>query len=567
MLISEVIAVSLLRHGGGTVFGLMGDGNMSMLEAYSREGGRFVASRHEAAAVAMAAGFALAGGGLGLCTVTCGPGLTQVATTLISAVRRRVPVLLFAGRADSIYDQQYLDQKRFVESCGAVFYAIGPSDNAAEVVSHAARVARVRRIPVVVEAGIRIQEGEDDWGEWNQANLWPDDSQLQPRAESQSYTRIMPEIAFIDELRDRIIKAKRPVILAGYGAVASGAREEILEVAHRYGALTATTLYAKGWLDSDPFALGISGLYASAIGEELLSEADLVVAVGASLNRYTTEGGLTFGDAEVVTIDIAPLPESRFVSPELEVIGDAKLVLRALLSEDPDGAERGPAFRTTETAMRIQNADQPGTYGADKKGLDPRALMARLESFIQPSDLIVVGVGHFQDFVIQYLCPRYQNEFIFTLGFGAIGEGLSTAIGASAVDPTRRVLLIEGDGGIITHIQELDTVSRYGLPLDIVVMNDEALGAELHKLRARNSGTLGAELRSPDLAKIANAFGLHGQTVATVDALEEAFARGAHYSFPRLIDVRISDQVVSDPFLKLYFGEINAAPNQIRYQS
>src|SRR6202789_973173 len=320
MKLYEAIAESLVGEGVDTLFGLMGDGNMSLWGALGAAGKiNIISSRNEAAAVAMSDGYAKTTGKIGVCTVTCGPGLTQVGTSLMVAVKGRSPIVLIIGEipAGAKNNLQSMDQRKFAEACGARYHSITSVDNAADEIAEAFYAARVHRTPVVLNLPIDLQEKSFDW-DWEYR---PSHSVLPPLIEA-------PSEAALTAVADKLIAAEHPVIIAGRGARA--AKPAILRLAERTGALLATSLQAKGLFSCEEYDLGISGAFASRPSEELLAEADFVLAVGAELGYYTSEGGLMFPQAEVARIDIRPYPETIGVLPGLYVRGDATQAVTAL---------------------------------------------------------------------------------------------------------------------------------------------------------------------------------------------------------------------------------------------
>src|SRR5580698_3438068 len=166
MKLYEAVADSLVAEGCETIFGLMGDGNMSLWGALGRAGKiKIVSARHEAASVSMADGYSKATGKIGVCTVTCGPGLTQVGTSLMVAARGRAAIVLIIGEIPqgAKNNLQSMDQRRFAEACGARYQNVTSIDNAPDEIAEAFYAARVHRVPVVLNLAIDLQERSFDW--------------------------------------------------------------------------------------------------------------------------------------------------------------------------------------------------------------------------------------------------------------------------------------------------------------------------------------------------------------------------------------------------------------------
>ncbi len=551
MRVYEAIAAAIADEGRGPVFGLMGDGNLAFWGAFAQAGRAVIYSaRHEAAAVAMADGYHRASAEVGVATVTCGPGLTQTGTSLVVAQRNRSSIVVFTGEiaAGAKNKLQVMDQRRFAESCGALFHSVTSSSNAPEEVAEAFYAARVRRCPVVLNVPMNIQEQAFDWA-------------FEYRPSSQFIVRATPRAneALLAALADRLLKAERPVLIAGFGAKISGAGQSIIELAERIGALLATSLKAKGLFMEQAFDLGVAGAFSSKATERLLADADFVLGIGAELGYYTSEGGLLFPAAEVARIDIAPWPEEIGLLPGLYLTSDARSAVASLnqiVSKSLPAGRTG--WRTTDTARTIAEPTVPFPKPAD--GLDPRALMRHLSNAV-PSDAVVTcGVGHFWHFVAMYLVLPERAAMHFSNQFGAVGQTLPVAFGIGAANLSRPHIVIEGDGSLMFNIQELETVVRYRLNMVLIVMNDGGYGAEVQKLSVSGFPPELAQWASPDYVALVRAFGgegvMLGKEADIVGAIREGLKRGGLY----LVDARLSPTTLSDPFRRLYHGLENNAP-------
>jgi thiamine pyrophosphate-dependent acetolactate synthase large subunit-like protein len=548
MKLYEAIADSLVAEGVETLFGLMGDGNMSLWGAMGAAGKiNIISSRNEAAAVAMADGYAKTTGKVGVATITCGPGLTQVGTSLLVAARGRAPIVVIIGEIPkgAKNNLQSMDQRKFAEACEARFHSITSVDNAADEIAEAFYAARVHRTPVVLNLPIDLQEKSFDW-DWEYR---PSLGLLPPLAEAPSEASLAP-------VADKLAAAERPVIIAGRGARA--AKAAIVALAERSGALLATSLQAKGLFSGEEYDLGVSGAFASGPSEALLADADLVLAVGAELGYYTSEGGLMFPQAEVARIDIRPYPDAIGVLPGLYVRGDATQAVMALNAMLEARQVRKSGFRTAETkAVLTASAHH---FPTPNDGLDPRVLAGELSKALPKGALLTCGGGHFFSFPAMYTALPAGTELQWSYHFGAVGQGLPVAIGVGAGNPGRPHIAIEGDGSLMMNLQELDTVTRYNMQMVLIVWNDGGFGAEVHKLKVKGFDPALAQWRSPDFVSIARSFGGDGVRLAKETDLGAAIAQGIKQGGLFVIDARVSPTTVSDPYGKVHYGLENHAP-------
>ena len=545
----EAIADALLAEGCQDYFGLMGDGNMWLWSSLAKKNAHIISARHEAAAVSMADGYSRTTGKVGVAMVTCGPGLTQCGTTLIIAARNRSQMVLIAGQINpgAKNKTQLMDQKRFVEACYARFHTVTSLDNMAEEIAEAFYAARVHRVPVVLNLDMALQEREIDWDfDYRPSTLF-----LPPRVETPSPDMLTPVV-------EKLAAAQRPVIIAGKGAMASGAKDEIIRLADRVGALLATSLQGKGFFAGQPWDIGIAGAFASAPSERLLADADFVLGVGAELGYYTTEGGLLFPGAEVARIDIKPMPDEIGVIPGLYIQGDARKTVAGLAEALESRQVRNEGYRNAETRAILDAPAQPWEPPAD--GLDPRAVGQQLARALPKGVLITCGAGHFFSFPAMYTAMPEGAEIQFSYQFGAVGQGLPLAVGTGAGNPGRPHIAIEGDGSMLFHIQELDTVTRFKMQMVLIVWNDGGYGAEVHKLLPKGFDWGQSHWDSPDFVAIAKAFGGDGVRLEKETDLPAAIATGLAQGGLYLIDVRVSPTTPSDPHGKLYYGIESKAP-------
>jgi acetolactate synthase I/II/III large subunit len=309
--------------------------------------------------------------------------------------------------------------------------------------------------------------------------------------------------------------------------------------------MLATTLPVRGMFDQHPFGIGISGGYARAAGRKLMLESDLLIAVGTSLNNFTVDSGRLFRNTKIIQVDPNPLGlRHGRKAADIYVRADAKAGLSAILGRLP--ADRpDPGWRSEALARQIGDEPADLTEFAPQLGfIDPRDAVAAIDAVV-PKDLNVVNSsGHCAYFTAQ-MRGRRPEDFSVIREFGAIGNGLSYAIGVAAAKPDRIVVLLDGDGSLMMHAQELETVRRHGLRILVCVLNDGAYGSEIHKMRSDDISDEGGVHGRGDLAATARGFGLRGTTINRLDQFEQAFAEFQAAGGAELWDVHIADNVTS----------------------
>lgn len=536
--IYETLAQAFAAEGVDTHFTLMGDGNMHWVAAMQKLPGMSTFSaRHEHCAAAMAMGYHLATGKVGVASVTCGPGFTQIMTALTTAARARIPLVVFAGEAPmhAKWYNQALDQPPFAAACGAHYISAHSARRMHQCVREAFYLARHEHRPVVLGVPYDLQkEAMPNIGAYQPS------AAVMPRAE-----RLPPHPRQVDAVVEKLSRARCPVVLAGRGVLLSDAAKDVEEVAERSGALLTTTLLARGLFDHNPFSLGVAGGFARDIAREMGAQADLVVAFGTSLNYYTLDNGSMFPKAEIVQVDTEPAGLAHGTkSGDLHLHADARLAAAAI-AEKLSAHTPAAAVRCSALARRIR--DEPAdaaAFAVDPGTLDPRRVIDELDRIIPKDFDSVSGSGH-QSYFHSVMRGRKPETYHAIRAFGAIGSGLSYAIGVAAARRNGRVVLFEGDGSFLMHIQELEMVARHRLKLLFCIFNDGAYGAEIHKLRADGVDASGSEFGYCDFSAMAKGFGLRGANVTDLGQLPALFDGFAAADRAEVWNIHVSDKVLA----------------------
>ena len=533
----EKLAQIVLAEGVRSHFTLLGDANMHFAQTLAGHGVRTIHVRHEHNAAAMAMSFANADGGVGFCSVTCGPGLTQLMTALPAAVRNGIPLVVFAGESPmhAPWYNQGIDQAPFVAATGARYLPIHSRKLLDRRMREAFLIARRDRTPVVV--GLPMDLQKEPWEET--ADYTPSTALLQPTG------RLQPDPERLAQAAEMIGAARRIVVIGGRGAQRADAAVACRRLAERCGALLATTLPARGLFHDDPDCIGIAGGFAAPLAREVFAEADLIVAVGASLAQHMRDGGKLYPNAKVLQIDLRPaMINQGAVVTDLAVQGDARATLEALCDLLPDPTPT-PGWRDgTRRAAVEGDAAAPGRHLAAPGLINPDEAVAALDRLIPKTWEVVNSSGHCSYFSAQ-MFGRPMRHFHTIREFGAIGNGLAYAMGVAVARPDTPVVLMDGDGSFLMHVQELETIRRHGLNILVCVLNDGAYGSEIHKLRADGLPEEGANFGRDDLGRIARGFGLEGAMVTDQDVLPGLFQRFSDNPGPTVWDIHINDSVAS----------------------
>jgi acetolactate synthase-1/2/3 large subunit len=532
----DVLAKAFIQEGVSTCFALLGDANMNWAARLAQQGCRMVYTRHEHCTVAAAMAYARKTSDVGVATVTCGPGVTQVITALPAAVRAHLPLVIFAGEAPLRmgWYNQGIDQAPIITATGADYHRLHLPERMPVAIRDAFLQARRERRPVVLGIPFDLQ-----------ARPWEGPEKL-PTPSRQLLPQVSPIPPHPDDVASAaklVAGAERVVVFAGLGAVEAKAGAACRALAAKTGGLLTTTLPARGLFHDDPFCIGIAGSFTPEVGLEYLAQADLVIAVGGSLAYHAGGGGQLWPKAKTLHVDINPLAVSQGQEVARHHLrADARLGAEALTAALP---ARTTMWRSDSMAARIRDS-KPDSYVFEVEPglLDPRDAVEALEKALPPDWELVNSSGHCSWFFAQ-MPSRPQERFLTIREFGAIGNGTSFAMGVAAARPDRTVVLFDGDGSLIMHAQELETMKRHRMNILIVVMNDGAYGSEVHKFRAEGMPEDGSVFGRCDLAAVARGFGLDGKTYKNLDGLQKNLEEFAKSGGAAVWDFHVSDRVVS----------------------
>lgn len=546
MKVYQRLAQAFKTEGVTHLFGIMGDANMYWMHELDKIGVKTLEVRHEGAGLGMADGWARATRAPGVATATCGPGVSQLATAFLTASRASSPVVAFCGEHPTTDDEynQRLDNARLAAACEAAFVRMNSPDAADDAVRKAFYLAKLESRPVMLSVPMDFQQKDFD-----------DDEPYQPSSTLFPSRIVHPDPDALQRAAELIGGSKKPVILVGRGAKWSGAGAAVLALADRIGAVIATTLMAKTWLSESEYHVGVSGTYATRTAMHLFEEADCVIAVGASLNRYTTEHGYLYPNARFVHLDSKPhvmMHGTR--SADCYIQTDARAGVEALERLLASRSVKMTGFRTPDVKKGlVHNFADRAEFPIDAGTVDPREVIKVLEEIVPPSVDLYTGSGATAGFA-NILFRRPRPVVLASHFFGCIGQMMPAAIGASVALGTRPGLLVDGDASIMMHLAEFETMVRYKVPLLMVCMNNEALGSEYYKLDVKKMNAGLATITTPDLGAVAKAFGGRGKLARNIEDVRAAAAEWVANPGPMMIDARIARSVLTLPYRRIHYG-------------
>lgn len=539
----QALSEDLLSAGVNATFGLMSDDTAVFIGELEQNGIRFFGARHENNAVAMAEGYGSASGKLGVAVIGRGPGLANCVNALLHCSRTGTPLLVIVGEAPR-------------NGTGSSVFGPDLKEMDMQALSAALQIESF-----VATSGRTARQALSDamWATSSGKTVLlylPVDVQREVSSDAPPFCRETPappaqpgRSAAIRVAVDLLNEARRPIILAGYGAYLSGARDLLLAMADRTGALLLTTLKAKGLFCGDPRDLGVAGSFSTSLARRLVEDADCVLVVGAGLNALTSSLGEFLPDAPLIQIDTAMANIGRYSHADVAIVGDASTAITSissLLNQKSDEDKPYHAAPVMDSIRRFDIADD-FVDTSSARHLDGRALAIGLNNLVSSDQNVVLDIGNFFS-IAPFIDVVDPGRLKYTYNFGSIGLGFGTALGVAAAHPDRRTSFFVGDGSLLMTLGELETVAREELPLLIVVLNDHAYGAESHFLSLRDHAPGKSIYPDIDFVPIAEGLGIEGYTIRTLGDLSKLGDSLGDAIRPILLDCKINP-AVAGPFL------------------
>ena len=368
-----------------------------------------------------------------------------------------------------------------------------------------------------------------------------------------------PDVATVRDALRLLVEARRPVIVAGGGVTASGAGQELVELAEKLSLPVATSLNAKQTFPYDhPLAVGVCGSYSRACANQTVAEADLVFFVGSHTGgQVTNNWRIPRPGTRIVQLDINPAELGRSFPITLGMQGDVRASLRKMIDNATGAVPSAHAGQHAEWVEHVQQLvgiwrDSVAPLATSEElPMRPERLCKELTDLLPDDAVLVSDTGHSGIWTGTMIDLKHSNQ-IYIRCAGSLGWGLPAAIGAKCAAPDRPVICFTGDGGMYYHVTELDTALRYGINTVTVVNNNASLNQE----RALNERIWGGReagsdelwmLSDCDFAGVAEKMGCVGIQVNRPGelggALEKALASGK----PALVDVKTNIEGIAPP--------------------
>jgi acetolactate synthase I/II/III large subunit len=544
----HAIVEALRAEGVDVVFGLPGGHILGIYDGlYDAPDIRHVLVRHEHTAAAMAAGYAQLTGKPGVVLVTAGPGATNLVTAVAEAYVGALPMVIFAGRGITPTAHRGASQEVPTDRIFAPVtkFAVRADRSAylVDLTRQAFAIARSGKPgPVYIDIPRDLFDGEIEVPDYV------------PGAGKQPVGGA-PEV--IEQAARELLAARRPLIVAGGGAVASGAFNEVRELAELLRAPVLTSMSGRGSLPDDHvLAAGGLGAHRNPLAKRLLVEADVLLGLGTRFEEMETNwrpGYVPADGARYIQVDVDPAELGRSITAHTPVIGDVRVVLGQLLDIIRPQAPGGPMAedpRVTEVIDGVAkiDAEADAALADDRVPLNPLRVIRTARQVFPRETTVATDVGCLAEHIagaFPYFRVFEPRSFISPSSFYGMGFATSAAPVAKIVYPDRPALCFCGDGSFQMVLPVLPAATENHLPVTWCVLDDQALGSirDLQEFRLHERYLATSFEYQPDFAAVAAGCGCYGERVTAPDAIEAALRRALAANVagqPAVLDFRVA---------------------------
>ena len=537
----QAIIDALVEQGVEVIFGYPGGTIMPTYDALydAKDRIRHVLVRHEQGAAHAAEGYARASGKVGVALVTSGPGATNLITGLMDALMDSTPIVCITGqvRTPLLGSDAFQEADIIGLTLAATKWSCQITDAAEvpEAIARAFDVARSGRPgPVLIDITRDAQTGD--------VEAASGDGIRRPVFEAGDYPKDRRDLSGVSRAASLLNEAKRPILFVGQGVLISRAEEKVLALAEKAGLPVASTLLGLSAVPADhPLYVGMLGMHGNYGPNVLTNEADVIIAVGMRFDdRVTGRLDAYATQAKLIHIEVDPAEVNRKLTAEVALIADAGEALDALLPLVKENRHEQWLARFREHDAEEHARVIAGELAPDTPELRMGEVVELISSRTGGRAVIVSDVGQHQMMAARHYRFRAPLSHITSGGLGTMGFALPAAIGARLGAPHRQVIAVIGDGGFQMSVQELGTLMQEGIPLKIVILNNQYLGMVRQWQELFFDGRYAeVEMQNPDFVRLAASYGIPGACVDDRGDLGKAVNEMLRAPGAYLLEVRV----------------------------
>ena len=522
---ARILIEELIRQGVDTVFGYPGGAVLNIYdELYlCRDRIHHVLTAHEQGAAHAADGYARASGKVGVVIATSGPGATNLVTGIANAYLDSVPLVAITGNvATEALGRDSFQEVDIVSITQPVVkhnFMVKDVSELEQTIKEAFLIANSgRKGPVLIDIPKDVQVNECEYG-----------IAVLPK---------MPEKAELPYDEEGVIKllnsAKKPFIYAGGGIIACRGEDYLRTLAEKLNAPVALSMMGRtAFPDSHPLSLGLVGMHGSYQAAKVQSECDLMLAVGVRFSDRATGNLSSYTkNCKIIHVDIDKAELGKNLSPDFSVQSDVKKWMKAVLPKLKE--RKNPEWWREIESYKKVNIPEKGSF-------HPRNILETLRRFTKDDTVVATDVGQHQMWTAQYYRFEKPGTFLTSGGLGTMGYGLGAAIGACLAKNKEETVLITSDGSFSMNCNELCTAVKEGLPITIVLLNNQVLGMVRQWQTAFFGERYSATIldRGTDFVKLIEAYGGKGFSIHKLSELEKALEERKTIAGPVLLDCHI----------------------------
>lgn len=546
MIGAKALITSLEKEGVDIVFGLPGGANLPIYDELVDANFRHILVRHEQAAAHMADGYARIKRKAGVCIATSGPGATNLITGIATAHADSIPMIAITGQVPTAMIGkdafQETDIIGIANPCTKYSFQPRKAVEIPESVKKGFYIAESGRPgPVLIDIPKDVQQEKAEI-------LFPD--LIKVRGYNPAFD---PDLLQIERAIDLMLKAEKPIIMAGGGVILSGAFHELQTLAELLMCPVVTTFKGKGsFPENHPLAMGPIGMHGHAEANKIIVEADCIIAIGARFSDRSVGRFDEFGKGmHIIHLDVDPAEIGKNKSVDVAVVGDVKSSLRTMVKLlSTKGIKQDPEnfwLKRRKELIEYYNS----TIKDYSRELTARKSLKKLREILPAEAIVTTEVGQCQMWTSLHFDVISPGTFFSSTGLGTMGFGFPASIGAKAARPEVPVVDIAGDGSFNMTENSLAVSVLDKLPVIVFLLNNYMLGMVAQWQRTfynrRYSGV--HQHRCPDYVKLAEAYGAQGIRTESMSELEKALKTAVSSEVATVIDIPIDPEEDVYPFV------------------